>query len=123
MQVIKCNNVSQLPAPHCVRWAVSGATTGLALVFLAAFITGQFSTEATDIKGNEESDEPKQPRNNYVFTTIEGKTVVLSEFDVHTIKQMNDDGVFPSEIAKKFKNISIVNLYRIINCINSMKLC
>ena len=60
---------------------------------------------------------------NYVFTTIEGKTVVLSEFDVHTIKQMNDDGVFPSEIAKKFKNISIVNLYRIINCINSMKLC
>lgn len=123
MEKIICNQVSQLPAPHSVRWAFSGATTGLALVFIAAFITGQFSTEATDIKGNEESDEPKQPRNNYVFTTIEGKTVVLSEFDVHTIKQMNDDGVFPSEIAKKFKNISIVNLYRIINCINSMKLC
>lgn len=123
MQAILCNQVSQFPAPHSVCWAVSGATTGLALVFLAAFITGQFSTEATDIKGNEESDEPKQPRNNYVFTTIEGKTVVLSEFDVHTIKQMNDDGVFPSEIAKKFKKISIVNLYRIINCINTMKLC
>ncbi len=123
MEKIICNQVSQLPAPHSVRWAFSGATTGLALVFIAAYITGQFSTEATDIKGNEESDEPKQPRNNYVFTTIEGKTVVLSEFDVHTIKQMNDDGVFPSEIAKKFKNISIVNLYRIINCINSMKLC
>ena len=123
MEKIICNQVSQLPAPHCVRWAVSGATTGLALVFLAAFITGQFSTEATDIKGNEDSNEPKQPRNNYVFTTIEGKTVVLSEFDVHTIKQMNDDGVLPSEIAKKFKQISIVNLYRIINCINTMKLC
>jgi len=123
MEKIICNQVSQLPAPHSVRWAFSGATTGLALVFIAAYITGQFSTEATDIKGNEESDEPKQPRNDYVFTTIEGKTVVLSEFDVHTIKQMNDDGVFPSEIAKKFKNISIVNLYRIINCINSMKLC
>ena len=123
MEKIICNQVSQLPAPHSVRWAFSGATTGLALVFIAAYITGQFSTEAADIKGNEESDEPKQPRNNYVFTTIEGKTVVLSEFDVHTIKQMNDDGVFPSEIAKKFKNISIVNLYRIINCINSMKLC
>jgi len=123
MEKIICNQVSQLPAPHSVRWAFSGATTGLTLVFIAAYITGQFSTEATDIKGNEESDEPKQPRNDYVFTTIEGKTVVLSEFDVHTIKQMNDDGVFPSEIAKKFKNISIVNLYRIINCINSMKLC
>ncbi len=123
MNLIQCHNISQFPAPHSVRWAFSGATTGLALVFIAAYITGQFSTEATDIKGNEESDEPKQPRNNYVFTTIEGKTVVLSEFDVHTIKQMNDDGVFPSEIAKKFKNINIVNLYRIINCINSMKLC
>ena len=60
MQVIQCNNASQLPAPHSVRWVFSGATTGLALVFLAAFVTGQFSTEATDIKGNEESDEPKQ---------------------------------------------------------------
>ena len=77
--MIKCYNVSQLPTPHSVRWAFSGAATGLALVFIAAYITGQFSTEAADIKGNEESDEPKQPRNNYVFTTIEGKTVVLSE--------------------------------------------
>ena len=123
MNLIQCHNISQFPALHSVRWAVSGATTGIALVFLAAFITGQFSTETTDIKGNDESGEPKQPRNNYVFTSVEGKTVVLSEFDVHIIKQMNDDGVLPSEIAKKFKQISIVNLYRIINCINTMKLC
>lgn len=119
MHVIKCNNVSQLPAPHCVRWAVSGATTGLVLVFLAAFITGQFSTEATDIKGNEESDEPKQPRNNYVFTTIEGKTVVLSEVVVFDIVQMNENGVLLNEIADKY-DMRPINVSRIINQVSSI---
>lgn len=118
IQVIKCYNVSQLPAPHSVRWAISGATTGLALVFIAAYITGQFSTETTDIKVTEESDEPKQPRNNYIFTTIEGKTVVLSEFEVFDIIQMSENGVFLKEIADKY-DMRPINVSRIINQVSS----
>ena len=119
MEKIICNQVSQLPAPHSVRWAFSGATTGLTLVFIAAYITGQFCTEATDIKGNEESDEPKQPRNDYVFTTIEGKTVVLSEVVVFDIVQMNENGVLLNEIADKY-DMRPINVSRIINQVSSI---
>ena len=119
MKETLCNQVSHLPTPHSMRWTISGAITGLALVFLAAYITGQFSTETTGIKANEESDEPKQPRNNYIFTTIEGKTVVLSEFEVFDIIQMSENGVFLNEIADKY-DMRPINVSRIINQVSSI---
>lgn len=56
---------------------------------------------------------------NYIFSTPNGKAVVLSEKEVYGIKQMYDDGVMPSVIANKYK-MNTVMVCRVINCINSI---
>ena len=103
-------------SPYTGYWTVMGATTGLAIVFMAGYILGQSSVD-TPV---EKADATKKPMKNYVFCTVEGKTVVLNEFDVNNIKQLHEEGVFPNVIAERY-NTSVINICRIINSLNSIK--
>ena len=117
MKAIACKQISQFPTPHSGRWAVSGAATGIALVLLAAYITGQLSNENMDGEPKVENDECN---NYYVFCSFNGNRVVLSEFEVYNIKQMHEDGVSPHVIAKKYK-ISTIMVCKIIETTKNFK--
>lgn len=119
MQKIQTNQVKQFPNPHCGWWAVVGLTTGLSMALLFAYATEQFSSDTIDTKEKLVEEEPKPSKNYYIFTTIEGKTVKLPEFEVLDIIQMNENGVLLNEIADKY-NMSPVNIIRIINQISSI---
>ena len=68
------------------------------------------------------SQEPTQGdvKRVYVFTTLNGKAVTLSEQDVFKIVQMNASGVLPSVIAKEF-GLSISTVSIIIISITNHK--
>lgn len=55
---------------------------------------------------------------NYVFFSLEGKLVTLSQRDVFDIKQMHEDGVLPTIIGEKF-GMDAIMVCRIINSFNS----
>ena len=59
-------------------------------------------------------------KREYVFTTLNGKAVTLSEQDVFKIVQMNASGVLPSVIAKEF-GLSISTVSMIIISITNHK--
>ena len=59
-------------------------------------------------------------KREYVFTTLNGKAVTLSEQDVFKIVQMNASGVLPSVIAMEF-GLSISTVSMIIISITNHK--
>ena len=52
----------------------------------------------------------------YVFFSVKGKSITLSEKDVYDIKQLYEDGVLPNAIADKF-GMTAVMVSRILNSI------
>ena len=55
----------------------------------------------------------------YVFFSIDGMPVTLSEQDVYEIKQLYQDGVLPTAIGEKF-GMDAVMVSRIINSIKKL---
>lgn len=64
----------------------------------------------------------KKPRLNvlqYIFFTPQGKVLKLTDREINSILQQNEDGVLLSAIAAKFQ-ISVVMVARIINFIQNL---
>ena len=59
-------------------------------------------------------DAPIKKAVEYVFVSESGTAVILSEQDVFSIKQMYEDDVLPTEIAKQY-GLNPVTICRIIN--------
>ena len=96
---------------------VAGTITGLVA---ASIVVGVLvyrtpsSKKVIQVTPNEKSEK------KYVFVSIDGRHVVLSEFDVYNIRQLHKDGVLPSVIAKKYK-ISTIMVCKIIESITNLK--
>ena len=91
-----------------------GVGTGMALTMVAILCLTHQEAPC--------SQEPTQGdvKREYVFTTLNGKAVTLSEQDVFKIVQMNASGVLPTVIAKEF-GLSISTVSIIINSISNHK--
>lgn len=96
---------------------VAGTITGLVA---ASIVVGVMVYRTPSAKNVIQLTPNEKSEKNYVFVSLDGKHVILSEFDVYNIRQLHKDGVLPSVIAKKYQ-ISTIMVCKIIESTTNLK--